>query len=75
MPNNETFLIDEITKDMAVGYVVFIQAILLGIGIPIWMYTFRFLYNRVIPVLYGIREINLSESYALSLLICIVLVH
>ena len=75
-PNNEyeTCLIDDFLlslTDIQQGVVIFI---IICVTIPVWMYTFRYLYNRIIPTLYGVREINLSESYALALLICTLLI-
>jgi hypothetical protein len=59
-------LIDSlIPGNLTLQFIIIILSI--GLAIPASMYIIRALWNRLFPNLCGWKEINLAESYALSL--------
>ncbi len=64
--SDEPLLIDSLfPESSALKFVLIISSV--GLSIPASMYIIRALWNRLFPNLCGWKEINLAESYALSL--------
>jgi len=67
-------LIDSlIPENSALQFIVVILSV--GLAIPASMYIIRSLWNRLFPNLCGWKEINLAESYALSLFLGVFLIQ
>ena len=60
-------------ENLSLRFIVIISSV--GLSIPASMYIIRALWNRLFPNLCGWKEINLAESYALSLFLGVFLIQ
>ncbi len=71
--SDEPSLVDTLfPENPLLRFIVLISSF--GLSIPASMYIIRALWNRLFPNLCGWKEINLAESYALSLFLGVFLI-